>query len=38
MLDESTFAASPYGVAERVKEKVSGLVGGNGDGDDKPRG
>jgi pyruvate dehydrogenase (quinone) len=36
-IDESTFAASPYGVAERVKEKVSGLVGGNGDGDDKPR-
>jgi pyruvate dehydrogenase (quinone) len=29
-VDESTFAASPYGVAERVKEKVSGLVGGNG--------
>jgi len=30
VVDESTFAASPYGVAERVKEKVSGLVGGNG--------
>jgi len=29
-VDESTFAASPYGVAERVKEKVSGLVGGDG--------
>jgi pyruvate dehydrogenase (quinone) len=32
-VDESTFAASPYGVAERVKEKVSGLVGGDGKSD-----
>jgi pyruvate dehydrogenase (quinone) len=29
-VDERTFSASPYGVAERVKEKVSGLVGGDG--------
>jgi pyruvate dehydrogenase (quinone) len=27
-LDERTFAASPYGVVERVKEKVSDAVGG----------
>ena len=29
-VDERTFAASPYGIAERVKEKVGGLVGGDG--------
>ena len=28
-VDESTFAASPYGVAERLKEKVTGLAGGD---------
>ena len=30
-IDERTFAASPYGVIERVKEKVTGTVGRNGD-------
>jgi pyruvate dehydrogenase (quinone) len=34
-VDESTFAASPYGVAERVKEKVTGIVGGGGNGHSK---
>jgi pyruvate dehydrogenase (quinone)/pyruvate oxidase len=28
-IDESTFASSPYGVAERLKEKVTGLAGGD---------
>jgi len=30
LLDERTFAASPYGVMARVKDKVSGAVGGDG--------
>jgi hypothetical protein len=29
-VDEYTFAASPYGAAARLKDKVSGLVGGDG--------
>jgi pyruvate dehydrogenase (quinone)/pyruvate oxidase len=33
MLDERSFAASPYGIPERLKERVTGLVG-RGDGDD----
>jgi pyruvate dehydrogenase (quinone)/pyruvate oxidase len=31
LIDEQTFAASPYGVAERVKEKVADAFGHNGD-------
>jgi pyruvate dehydrogenase (quinone) len=31
LIDERTFAASPYGVAERVKEKVADAFGHNGD-------
>jgi pyruvate dehydrogenase (quinone)/pyruvate oxidase len=31
MLDESSFEASPYGLPERLKEKVAGLVGRSGD-------
>jgi pyruvate dehydrogenase (quinone)/pyruvate oxidase len=33
VIDERTFAASPLAVAERVKEKVSEVFGGDGDGD-----
>jgi pyruvate dehydrogenase (quinone)/pyruvate oxidase len=33
MLDEKSFAASPYGIPERLKERVTGLVGRS-DGDD----
>jgi hypothetical protein len=33
MLDERSFAASPYGIPERLKERVTGLVG-RGDGDE----
>jgi pyruvate dehydrogenase (quinone)/pyruvate oxidase len=30
LIDERTFAASPYGVAERVKEKVTGALTNDG--------
>jgi hypothetical protein len=31
MIDERTFAASPYGVVERMKNKVGDMVGGDGE-------
>ena len=34
MLDEKSFAASPYGIPERLKEKVTGFVG-RGEGDEE---
>ena len=37
LIDEQTFAASPYGVTARMKEKVADLVGGDSDRGEEER-